>query len=136
MNAVAANVNAMIPNRSISEVWLPLLLMIFGGFCAAKIWDVRKDKKASKMWYVLWFILMIVGIGGGAYMYIKNKSPANIARASAAAAQAAREKATAGMQGFQNWRAARAQGAPPPPGAMGPLGNAPTAGAPPMMATR
>ena len=137
MNAVAANVNALVPNRSIREVWLPLLLMIFGGFCAAKVWDVKKDKKASKLWYVLWIMGMAAGLGGGAYMYVKNKSPANIARASAAAAQAAREKATAGMQGFQNWRAARAAGAaPPPPGAMGPLGNAPAVGAPPMMATR
>jgi hypothetical protein len=92
MNAVAANVNALVPNRSIREVWLPLLLMIFGGFCAAKILDIKKDKKASKMWYVLWIILMAAGLGGGAYMYVKNKSPANIARASAAAAQAGRNR--------------------------------------------
>lgn len=80
MNAAAANVAAFVPSRSISEVWFPLLLMIFGGFCVAKILDLKKEKDASKLWYVVWILGMALGIFGGVYMYTNNKSPANIAR--------------------------------------------------------
>jgi hypothetical protein len=125
MNA-AVNTANLISNRSIGEVWFPLLLLVIGGFSAASFWKYKTDKNAGKFKTFMWFIGMVVGLFGGILMYKKNITASNLVGF-------AKNKTTAGFQAgaakFAEFRAARAAGAAPP----GVTGNfrPPIQGAPP-----
>jgi hypothetical protein len=93
---------------SLGAVLLPVVLFTLSGVALANTWESRKNK--IKAFFML---VLTVGLFGGGYYFLTTG------------------KTIGNVRG--NLQALRA---PPPPGAMGPLGNAPAVGVPPMMVSR